>query len=138
MSPNETFNLDGVTATLDEISVDQKHMPLNVIFLQSILVLFLSLVVLCVSFDSENSTNEVLGQFISWRQIYLRARVFSQLISEVFFGDIIIGKVGATIVHYPKWRYSTNSSLVRLQVSLKFDSLRMLDFLFDIYHQSSV
>lgn len=49
-----------------------------------------------------------------------------------------IGKVGATIVHYPKWRYSTNSSLVRLQVSLKFDLLRMLDFLFDIYHQSSV
>ena len=89
MSPNETFNLDGVTATLDEISVDQKHMPLNVIFLQFILVLFLSLVVLCVSFDSENSTNEVLGQFISWRQIYLRTRVFSQLISEVFFGDII-------------------------------------------------
>ena len=89
MSPNETFNLDGVTATLDEISVDQKHMPLNVIFLQFILILFLSLVVLCVSFDSENSTNEVLGQFVSWRQIYLRARVFSQLISEVFFGDII-------------------------------------------------
>ena len=62
---------------------------LMLFFLQFFLVLFLSLVVLCVSFDSENSTNEVLGQFISWRQIYLRARVFSQLISEVFFGDII-------------------------------------------------
>ena len=138
MSPNETFNLDGVTATLDEISVDQKHMPLNVIFLQFILVLFLSLVVLCVSFDSENSTNEVLGQFISWRQIYLRTRVFHNLSLKCSLVTLSIGTVGATIVHHPKWRYSTNSSLVRLQVSLKFDSLRMLDFLFDIYHQSSV
>ena len=32
MSPNKTFNLDGVTVTSDEISVDQKYMPLNVIF----------------------------------------------------------------------------------------------------------
>ena len=63
---------------------------------------------------------------------------FHNLSMKCSLVTLSIGTVGATIVHHPKWQYSTNSSLVHLQVSLKFDSLRMLDFLFDIYHQSSV